>query len=60
MRRSNSSTPRCSSSNLICRLMALWLTCNSSAARLKLSWRAAAAKARTAFRGGRSLIMCLI
>src|SRR3989344_3348426 len=33
--------------------MALWVTCSSSAARVKLWWRAAAAKARTAFSGGR-------
>ena len=52
MRRSNSGTPRNSSSRRICRLTALCVTCSSTAARVKLSCRAAAAKARTALRGG--------
>lgn len=48
----NSATPRRASSSLTWRLTAPWLTCSSWAARAKLSWRAAASKARSALSGG--------
>ncbi len=55
----NRATPRSSSSNRTCRLTAPWVTCSSSAARLMLCNRAAASKARRAFREGRSRLMAI-
>ncbi|MCY1453180.1 hypothetical protein D3C76_1559250 [compost metagenome] len=42
--RRNSSTPRNASSPAICRQIALWVSASSSAALVKLSWRAADSK----------------
>ncbi len=53
VRRRKSSLPQCSSSARTCWLIAAGVTCSSSAARLKLRWRAAASKARRLFSGGR-------
>src|SRR6266702_3010906 len=47
-----SGMPSVASSSLICRLTAPGVTCNSSAASVKLDNRPAASKARSAFSGG--------
>ena len=52
--RLNSVTPSRSSRPRIWWLIAACVTASSSAARVKLRWRAAASKARSAFSGGRS------
>src|SRR5262245_15998046 len=55
--RSNSCTPSRSSSRRTCWLMAPAVTCSSCAACLKLRWRAAASKARSALSGGSRYVM---
>lgn len=51
--RLNNVTPGWSSSNLICWLAAVGVTCNSSAARIKERCRAAASKTRSELSGGK-------
>src|SRR5471032_1291095 len=53
--RTNSATPSSSSSARTWWLIAPWVRCNSSAAREKFWWRAAASKARRAAKFGRRL-----
>ncbi len=50
-RRRNSGVPSRVSRFFTCALTAFCVTCSSSAARVKLRWRAAASKARIAFNG---------
>jgi NAD(P)-dependent dehydrogenase (short-subunit alcohol dehydrogenase family) len=56
-RRSNSRTPKRSSSPRTCWATAPWLTPSSSAASRKWRWRDAASNARIAFSDGRSLVL---
>jgi hypothetical protein len=53
LRRRKSLRPRCTSSAFTWWLIAAWVTFNSSPALVKLRWRAAASKARSALSNGR-------
>ena len=56
--RVNRAVPNSCSRERTCRLMAPWVTCRASAARLTLCRRAAASKARKAASGGREVGIC--